>query len=336
MKAAVLYGKGDVRVEEREVPRPAEGEALVRIRACGVCGTDAALFRGEYPAAVPVVIGHEFAGEVVESRTPALRPGDRVTADPNVICHECEYCHTGLEHLCERASSMGVHRDGADAEYCALPASNLYRFPDSLSFEEAAFAEPLACAAHGVDLAGVRLGDTVLVVGAGAMGNLIAQCARISGAARVVVSEPIALRREKALENGATDAIDPGATDLGAELRKIRRLGADVVFEVAGSPAAQAACVGLARKGGTVVWFGVAPPARRVEVSSFYVNENEVRITGSYNNQFATERAVRLLAERKVKVANLVSHRFRLSEYPAVFGAFGGKDTLKLMVDTGA
>jgi len=335
MKAAVLYGRGDIRVEERRDPRPAEGEALVRIRACGVCGTDASLFKGDYPANTPVIIGHEFAGEVIESRTPALKLGDRVTADPNVICHECEYCRTGLEHLCERASSMGVHRDGADAEYCVLPASNLYRFPDSLSFEEAAFAEPLACAVHGVDLAGVTLGDTVLVIGAGAMGNLIAQCARISGAARVVVSEPIALRRERALANGATDAVDPNASDLAAELRKISRIGADVVFEVAGNPAAQAASVGLARKGGTVVWFGVAPPDRRVELSPFYVNENEVRVTGSYNNQFATERAVRLLAERRVRVDNLITHRFGLDEYPSIFRAFGGRDTLKLMVDIG-
>ncbi|MCX7024575.1 MAG: zinc-dependent alcohol dehydrogenase family protein [Spirochaetes bacterium] len=334
MKAAVLYGPGDVRVEDKADPKPGRGEVLIRIRSCGVCGTDAALFKGDYPAATPVVIGHEFAGEIAEigAGVDGFRVGDRVTVDPNVICHECEYCRSGYEHLCERASSMGVHRDGADAEYCAMPVSNVYAIPPSLSFEEASFCEPLACAVHGVDLAGIKLGDTVLIVGAGGMGNLIAQCVRDSGAARVIVSEPIALRRERALENGATDVIDPGVQDPGAELRKIRRIGADVVFEAAGNSGAQASCLSLARKGGTVVWFGVSPQDRLIEVNPFYVNENEIRILGSYNNQFATGRAVKLLAEKRVRVDNLVSHRLPLSDYLKVFSMFGGKDTLKLMV----
>jgi 2-desacetyl-2-hydroxyethyl bacteriochlorophyllide A dehydrogenase len=311
---------------------------LIRIRACGVCGTDAALFKGDYPAKTPVVIGHEFAGDIVETGAGVvgLGVGDRVTVDPNVICHECEYCRSGLEHLCERASSMGVHRDGADAEFCVMPASNVYPIPPSLSYEDATFCEPLACAVHGVDLARIKLGDTVLVVGAGGMGNLIAQLARISGAARVIVSEPIALRRERALENGATDAIDPVAQDPLAELRKIRRIGADVVFEVAGNSRAQASCVSFARKGGTVVWFGVSPQDRLIEVNPFYINENEISILGSYNNQFATGRAVKLLAEKRVRVDNLVSHRLPLKDYLKVFPMFGGKDTLKLMVTIGS
>ncbi|HOX11447.1 MAG TPA: zinc-dependent alcohol dehydrogenase family protein [Spirochaetia bacterium] len=338
MKAAVLYGKGDLRMEDRGVPVPGAGEVLVRIRACGVCGTDAALFRGEYPAAFPVVIGHEFSGEVAAlgKDVGGFKVGDRVTADPNVLCGSCGYCRGGLGHLCSRVSSMGVHRDGADAEYALVPAVNLYTFPETLAFEEAAFTEPLACAVHGVDLAGVRTGDTVLVLGAGGMGNLIAQLARLSGAARVVVSEPIAMRRDRALENGATDAIDPGAGDVGEALRRINPLGADVVFEVAGHVGLQAQAVRLARKGGTVVWFGVAPPDKVAEVSPFYVNENEIRILGSYNNPFATDRAVKLLAERRIRVDNLITHRIALGDYPKALSLFGGRDTVKLMVTMGA
>jgi len=337
MTAAVLYGPGDVRLEQREPLHPGPGEVLIRVRACGVCGTDAALYRGEYPARVPVVIGHEFSGEVaaVGEGVADLRPGQRVTADPNVVCHACDYCRGGHEHLCERVSSMGVHRDGADAEYCLMPAGNVYALPEGLSFEAGAFCEPLACAVHGLDLAQLRLGDTVLVLGAGGMGNLIAQCARDAGAARVVVSEPIALRRQKALENGATDAIDPEAQDVGQEIRRLTRIGADVVIEAAGNPKAQASCLSLVRKGGTVVWFGVAPQERTVEVSPFWVNENELRILGSYNNQFATGRAISLLAEGRVRVENLISHRLGLADYRDVFRLFGGKDTLKLMVTTG-
>jgi L-iditol 2-dehydrogenase len=310
---------------------------LIRIQACGVCGTDAALYRGEYPARVPVVIGHEFSGEVeaVGEGVSNLQPGQRVTVDPNVVCHACDYCRGGREHLCEQVSSMGVHRDGADAEYCVMPAGNVYPLPDCVSFETAAFCEPLACAVHGLDLAQVRLGDTVLVLGAGGMGNLIAQCARDAGAARVVVSEPIAIRRDRALENGATDVIDPAAQEVDKEIRRMTRIGADVVIEAAGNPDAQASCPSLVRKGGTVVWFGVSPQDRMVEVSPFQINEDELRILGSYNNQFSTGRAIRMLAEGRVRVDNLISHRLELQDYLEVFRLFGGKDTLKLMVVIG-
>lgn len=334
MKAAVLHGVGRVRVESVADPRPGPEEAFLRIRACGVCGTDNSLYKGDYPGAYPVVIGHELAGEVLEvgSAVKGLSAGQRVTVDPNKVCHACPYCRAGLEHLCEKVSSMGVHRDGADAEYCVMPAANVYPLPDSLSFEEAAFSEPLACAVHGVDLAGVRLGDTVLIVGGGPMGNLITQCALRAGAATVVVSEPIAGRRELAAAHGATHLLDPARQDLGQEMKKIRRIGADVVFEAAGNPAAQAACLALARKGGTVMFFGVSPQDRMIQVNPFLINENELRILGSYNNPFSTARAVQLLASGAVRVGDLISHRLSLKDYLEVFRLFGGPDTMKLMV----
>jgi L-iditol 2-dehydrogenase len=334
LKAAVLYNRGDVRVTSVPDPRPGPEEVLIRVRACGVCGTDNSLYKGDYPASYPVVIGHEFAGEVVEvgAAVRGLAPGHRVTVDPNRVCHACAYCRAGREHHCENLSSMGVHRDGADAEYCVMPATNVYRIPDSLSFEEAAFCEPLACAVHGVDLAGVRLGDTVLIIGAGPMGNLITQLAARAGAANVVVSELIARRRERAAENGATHLIDPARQEVDRELRKVQRIGADVVFEVAGNSAAQASCVPVTRKGGTIVFFGVSPQERTIPVNPFVINENELTIRGSFNNPFATARAVELLASGACRVANLVSHRLPLSRYLEVFRLFGGADTLKLMV----
>jgi 2-desacetyl-2-hydroxyethyl bacteriochlorophyllide A dehydrogenase len=332
--AAVLHRPGDVRVESVADPRPGPEEVLIRIRACGVCGTDNSLYKGDYPGAYPVVIGHEFAGEVtgLGSAVRGLAAGQRVTVDPNKVCHACPYCRSGREHLCENVSSMGVHRDGADAEYCVMPATNVYPLPDSLSDEEAAFSEPLACAVHGVDLAGVGLGDTVLVVGGGPMGNLIAQCARRAGAATIVVSEPIAGRRELAEAHGATHLLDPTRQDVAQELKKIRKIGADVVFEAAGNPAAQAACLGLARKGGTIMFFGVSPQDRLIQVSPFLINENELRILGSYNNPFATARALELLAGGAVRVKELISHRVALKDYLEVFRLFGGKETMKLMV----
>jgi threonine dehydrogenase-like Zn-dependent dehydrogenase len=164
------------------------------------------------------------------------------------------------------------------------------------------------------------------------MGNLITQLAVLAGAAHVIVSEPVKHRREKALENGASHVIDPGTQDVATVLRKIRRIGADVVFEVAGNLKLQAATVYYARKGGQIVWFGCSPSDGRIEVNPYYINDFELKISGSFNNPFATDRSVRLLASKKVRVSNLISHRISLRDYQEVFKIFGGQGTLKLMV----
>jgi 2-desacetyl-2-hydroxyethyl bacteriochlorophyllide A dehydrogenase len=208
----------------------------------------------------------------------------------------------------------------------------VYKIPDNVSFETAAFCEPLACAIRGIEMGHIRAGDTVLILGAGGMGNLLTQLALQAGAALVIVSEPIRYRREKAMENGATHVIDPTSQDVDTELRKLRRIGADVVYEAAGNLELQGSAVYYARKGGNVVWFGCSPSNGRIEVNPYYINDFELKISGSFNNPFATARAVRLLASQKVRVENLISHRFSLQDYLKVFDTFGGHNTLKLMV----
>jgi len=334
MKAAVIYAPHDIRVEDKEIPSPAADEVLIKIIACGVCGTDNALNKGEYPANYPVIIGHEFSGVIEEigAQVKSLKVGDRVTVDPNRVCHKCFFCRSGYEHLCDNLRSMGVHIDGANAEYCVILESNVYKIGNTLSFKEAAFGEPLACAIHGTDLAHVKTGDTVLIIGAGGMGNLITQCVKNSGAANIIVSEPITGRRDKALENGATHVIDPMKSDVLSEIKKIKSVGADVVFEVAGNSSAQAASLSFARKGGTIVFFGCSPQDKLIQVNPFNINENEQKILGSFNNQFATGRAVDMLVNGKVRVDNLISHTFQLKDYLDVFKVFGSPDSMKLMV----
>jgi threonine dehydrogenase-like Zn-dependent dehydrogenase len=173
----------------------------------------------------------------------------------------------------------------------------------------------------------------VLVLGAGGMGNLITQIVAHAGAANILVSEPIQRRREVALENGATHVIDPKTQDVDTELRKVQKIGADVVFEVAGIPKLQGPAIYYARKAGTVMWFGCAPSDKQIEVNPFYINDSELHILGSYNNQFATDKAVKMLASRKVRVDNLISHRIALKDYLDVFKLFGGSNTIKLMVN---
>ena len=164
------------------------------------------------------------------------------------------------------------------------------------------------------------------------MGNLITQCVKNSGASTIIVSEPIAKRRDLALSNGATHVVDPLNTNLLTEIKKIRPMGMDVVFEVAGISREQAACPSYTRKGGTIVFFGCSPKDKFIQINPFDINENEQRILGSFNNQFATGRAVDMLVNKKIRVDNLISHRFALDNYLDVFSVFGTKDSVKLMV----
>jgi L-iditol 2-dehydrogenase len=178
----------------------------------------------------------------------------------------------------------------------------------------------------------VRHGDTVLILGAGGMGNLLTQLCALAGAAQVIVSEPNAHRRDIALENGATRVLDPISQDVDKELRKCRKIGADVVFEAAGKSDLQARSVYYARKGGTVVWFGCSPAGSKIEINPYDINDAEISVRGSFNNPFATARAVQLLGSGKVRVDNLISHHIGIADYLEVFKIFGGPDTLKLMV----
>ena len=334
MKGAVIYQPGDIRVVDLEPPRPGPGQVLIRVAACGVCGTEHTLYVGGYYANYPVVIGHEFAGVVVEvgDGVKNFKPGDRVTVDPNQVCHKCDYCRMGSEHLCENLITLGITHNGGDADYTVAAEENVYLLPDSMTLEEGAFVEPLACALRAFQVADVQLGDTVLVLGAGSMGNLITQCVAHAGAASIIVSEPLKLRRDLALENGATHAIDPTTQDVDAEVRKIQRIGADVVMEVVGGLNVQSKAIGYARRGGQVVFYGVSPKGGKIEVSPFDINENEIKVTGSFNNPYTTAQSIRLIASRKVRVDNLISHRIPLGAYNDVWKLWGGPETVKLMV----
>ena len=334
MKAVILYGPGNIEVKEVPNVKPKEKEVLIKVKNCGVCGTDISLFKGDYPGNYPVIIGHEFSGEVIQvgKDVSNVNIGEHVTVDPNFVCHSCFFCRDGKEHLCNNLSSMGVHCNGADAEYCVVNQSNIYKLPKNLSFEEAAFTEPLACAIHGTDLANIQSGDTVLVIGAGSMGNLITQCASLHGAANIIVSEPISERRKKALENGATYCLDPSNQDIKAEVMMIDPNGADVIFEAAGNSEAQAMCISMVKKGGTIVYFGCSPKDHLIKINPFIINENELKILGSFNNQFSTSRAIELLSKKKIKVENLITNRLALKDYLQVFEILDNREALKIMV----
>jgi len=319
MRAAVFPRPGSCAVIEREPPTPAEHEVLVRVDACGICGTDAHIYRGQFPARFPLIAGHEFAGVVehVGARVPFLRTGDRVTIDPNIHCGSCRPCRRGLVHLCNNLSAIGVNRDGGFASQCLVPARQCHKVPAKLSPEIAAMTEPVACCVHGIDQASIQSGDVVVLVGAGTIGLILLQLAILEGAAVTVVSELNPEKRKRAKKLGATVVIDPEAEDLEKTAREVTEgSGPDVVIECVGGCQTAQQAFDLAGEGGRVLLFGVASEEARISVSPYEIYRKEISITGSFTNPFTHDRAIALLASGRIQVDDLISHRLSIEEVP--------------------
>jgi L-iditol 2-dehydrogenase len=334
MRAAVIERPGCAGAREVEQPRPAAGEVLVQVAVCGVCGTDVHIMHGGFRAQYPVIPGHEFCG-VVTALGPGvsgLEPGDRVVIDPNIVCGRCPYCRRGLVHLCTDLRAVGVTQPGGFASFVALPAGQAHRLPDAVDDESAAFTEPLACCLHGLDRAEIRAGDQVAILGAGPIGLLMLQLARLAGAAHITVSEPQAAKRGLAAQLGADQGLDPATDDLRAAVLDHNGIGADVVIECVGGAAPTAQALTLARRGGRVVLFGVSPHEAEVALRPYDVFLNELTILGSYINPFTHARAIELLAGGRVKTAPLVSHRLGLEEFAAALEIAGEGAAAKVLV----
>ena len=315
-RAAIFHGPGRVAIEETDELAPASEEVIVKVDSCGVCGTDRAIFRGDYPLETPIVLGHEYSGTIVAIGAGAegRELGEHVCIDPNVTCGSCAYCRRGLSHLCLRLSPLGITRNGGFAEYSAVPSAYAYRLPGSLALEAGALIEPLACALRGLEQADVEPGDTVVVLGAGPVGCLLLQLVGSSGAAVTIVAEPDSARRARSLDFGADIACDVGDEVRSVVMERTERIGADVVIEASGTIAGARCALDLVRRGGRVVWFGVYPESQTVEISPYAINENEITVRGSFNNPFTHQAAVALAASGRIRLAELVSDRITLDQ----------------------
>ena len=334
MKSVVFYGPNRFAVEDRPTPEVGEYDALVKVYACGICGTDVHILRGEHIVRFPVVPGHEFSGEIVEvgGKVTNVSVGDRVTVDPNIVDNTCCFCRRGGIHLCENLTALGVNYDGGFAEFCRVPAVQAYKVPDSVSLDEAAMAEPLACCIHGIDRANIVPGGTVVALGAGSIGLLLIQLARIAGASRIIVSEPDERKRHLAARFGSDVQVDPSRQDVAAEVAELTGVGADVVIECAGRLETAQLALKLARRGGTVLQFGVVSPDQLAAVSPYDIYYRELTVRGSFVNPFTHARAIELLASKQVEVMPLVTHRFPLDEAARGFETAQGKDAVKVLL----
>lgn len=332
MRAAKLIEPGRMVVTDVPKPVPGPGDLLVRVEACGICGSDRHMFRGEYPTAWPVTLGHEFAGIVEASghAVTGLAPGDRITGDPNIACGHCRYCRENRPNLCETLTAIGVQRDGGFAEYVLVPARQAVKLPASLNPLHGAFTEPVSCCLHAIDVARIPGGGSVLIIGGGVIGLLMVQLCLLAGAGTVVLSTRQAPRRDLALALGATHAIDPTSGDsaFAAALPD----GADVVIECAGVPETFEQSLRLARRGGTVVVFGVIAQGAKSSVLPFDLLTRELRIESAWLNPLTVPRAAELIASGALSLDRLITRTISLDEVPAAIGRAPAFGEIKLVM----
>jgi L-iditol 2-dehydrogenase len=343
MRAAVFYGPGDLRVEERPRPRIAEDEVLLQVEACALCGSDARTYRyGASNITAPVVTGHEVAGTLAEvgSAVKGYAPGQRVAVAPAIPCGECRYCRRGAETMCDRLRSIGYEFDGGFAEYMAVPASAVRAgcvniVPDGLSSTEAALAEPLACVINGQELLAVGPEDDVVVLGAGPVGCLHASLAKVRGARKVLMADLRPERLELARPFGADVFVDASRDDVRQRvLDETGGHGASVVIVAAPSRAAQELAVTLAAKRGRVDFFGGLPKSDpHMTLNANLVHYRELFIMGAYGSRPAHNRqALELLASGRIRVAGLVGLVLPLERVHEGIEAIAGGTVLKVVV----
>ena len=334
MKVALFEESHQLNITHKDLRKLKGDEVLVKVTACGVCGTDLHIVEGSSRSSPPVILGHEYAGIVADAGKESIgfTVGDHVAVDPNIACGTCFYCRRGEVHLCERLRALGVDIDGGMAEFCIVPSSQLYRLPGTLSPEQAAFIEPLSCAVHGIDRAQIRAGDTVVILGGGTVGLLLLQLARISGASRVIVVEPMDWKRRIATRIGADEALDPNAVDVFDCVKDLTGEGADVVIECAGRLETVSLSLKLARRGGTVEWFGVCPLGEMVQLEPYSVYFKELTIVGSYVNPHTFDRSIALLVANKVSIEHFVVHKFPLDGVHEALRSLAEGNTIKSLI----
>ena len=338
MKSSYFLGNGQFEVREEPIPAVGPQDVLVKVAACGVCGTDVHIFHGDKGSAEvhpPVVLGHEFAGTVVSvgEQVKNYVPGDHVTVDPNIYCGKCHYCRIGKKQLCENLYAIGVNRNGGFAEYCVAPETQCFRLDPEVPLEYGAMCEPLSCCLHGIDLANIRTGDTVCVLGGGAIGLIMVQLAKLAGASRVILSEPVEMRRKIGLELGADLAVDPINENLKERITEYLGVeGVDLVIECVGNLIAARQALEITKRGTTVLLFSVPKAGTSVELSLDDVFHKELRVIGSIINPDTHGRAAALINSGRIRLDIIQTHVFPVEQVKEAILMQQSNESLKVLV----
>jgi L-iditol 2-dehydrogenase len=323
MKAAIFHGPGKMQLEEKDVPQITADDVLVKIKVSAICGTDVRIFDGKKTKGVrlPSVIGHEMVGivEEVGAKVNGFAVGERVGVIPVIPCGKCNYCLSNRENACANRTAIGYEFDGGFAEYVRIPgtalaAGNLVKLPDHVSFEQAVIAEPLACCINGNRKSNIQLNDTVVVIGAGPIGLMHVQLAKLSGASKIIVSELLEHRLDKALEAGATTLVNSGKESLyDVVMRETDGYGADAVIMAIGIPQIVNDCLKLARKGGTVNLFAGFTNGVMSEIDPNLLHYNELVVVGTTASTRADyHKALSLISAGKINTNVIITEGYTL------------------------
>jgi L-iditol 2-dehydrogenase len=338
MKVAMYYSKGDIRTEEIATPQICEDEVLVEMKACGICGSD--LMDWYLKSRAPLVLGHEPAGVIAKKgrKVKDFNVGDRVFVHHHVACLTCHYCSHGDYTLCEQFHKTHIIPGGL-AEYFKAPAPNLQidtlKIPETMSFEEATFIEPIGCCIRALKKCGIQTGDSVAIIGVGAIGIIHVALSKIFGAEKTFVSDLIDYRLNVAKQFGADVAINPAKEDLAA-VAKAETDGRGVDIAVVTAPSLEAYKAGLSvcRKGGKLCVFAPIEPSKYLQISPKELFFSEIQIIPSYStSHLETRTALKLVKSGRINVEKLITNRFRLVDAAKAFKiASESKQSLKVMV----
>jgi len=326
MRAALLYGVKDLRIQDIDMPEVEHGEILVKVKAATTCGTDLKIFQRGYVEGViklPTVFGHEWAGDIIEvgEGVSWLKKGMRVRAGNSSPCLRCRMCQKEKYNLCEDMMWLW----GAYAEHIKVPARivmlNTQEIPPHVTYEEAAVTEPLACVLHGIEEARVKLGDTVAIIGAGPIGLLHLLTVKKMGANRVIISDTVDERLQLAEKIGADETINAKTEDTVEKTKQLTEgYGADVVIEAIGLPTTWEQALKMVRKGGTVLEFGGCPPGTEIKVSTEQLHYEETTILGAFHTTPAHFRkALNLIASGTINVKPLITRKMKLDQINEAF-----------------
>jgi threonine dehydrogenase-like Zn-dependent dehydrogenase len=338
MKSAALKAVRLIEMQETPIPDIGQNEVLVKVMACGVCGTDVHIFEGDKGAAdnpLPIILGHEFAGiaEKTGENIDDIKPGDHICVDPNVMCGYCYYCKSGTGHFCTHMTGIGTTVNGGFAQYCAVPRQQIYKLAEDVSFYQGAMSEPLSCCLHGIDLCEIKAGSHVVILGGGMIGLLMLQLARLQGASSVVLVEPVAGKRKVGLELGADFCIDPASEDTAQILQRkgIHRI--DVVIECVGQIGTIRQAIDIAGKQSIVMMFGLTKPHDEIAIKPFELFKKEIVLKASFINPYTIGRAVDLINSKRIDVSCMTAEVVPLERLNEVLSSPEMRSLGKYIVD---
>jgi L-iditol 2-dehydrogenase len=338
MKQAIMTAPGQIDFREIEQPKPRSSEVLIKVKRIGVCGSDIHVYHGLHPyTSYPVVQGHEVSGVVADigNSVTDFQKGDHVVFTPQVTCGSCYPCRQGMEHICDNLKVMGFQTNGAAQEYFSVSADKVLKVPDRLSLDHAAMIEPLAVAVHALGRYGNVKGKTVVVLGAGTIGNLVAQTAQAFGASKVIITDVSKYKVAKALICGIPLVINTRQESLtDAILREIGPDKADVILECVGIQDTIGQAIENARKGSTIVVVGVFGKKPIVDLG--LVQDRELVLKGTLMYQKKDfETAIQLASEGKVNLDAMITHRFTFNRYLEAYEAIeqANGEYLKVMIE---